>query len=178
MAQLITGLDIGGAHLKAAQVTPSGHVVAALQLPCALWLGLDRLEQALAEAARPARADRPRSPITMTGELADLFPDRATGVARLVDATLAALPGARPRLWAGRHGFVAPADAAGLAAEIASANWLASAGLAAARVRRRPVRRPRQHHHRHPGPGRRRGPRRGHHRPRSASPPASWSIPA
>ena len=130
MAQLITGLDIGGAHLKAAQVTQAGHVVAALQLPCALWLGLDRLEQALAEAVgRLQPIDR--LAITMTGELADLFPDRATGVARLVEATLAALPGARPRLWAGQRGFVPVAEAAEHAAAIASANWLASAGLAA-----------------------------------------------
>ena len=132
MAQLITGLDIGGAHLKAAQVTQAGHVVAALQLPCALWQGLDRLEKALAEAKRRL-GPIDQVAITMTGELADLFPDRATGVARLVEAALTALPGARPRLWAGQHGFVPPAEAAGRAAAIASANWLASAGLAAAR---------------------------------------------
>jgi probable H4MPT-linked C1 transfer pathway protein len=130
MVELFTGFDIGGAHLKAAQVTQDGRVVAALQVPCALWRGLDRLEQAFEEAlSRLAPVER--AAITMTGELADLFPDRATGVRRLAEATQAALPRARHRLWAGRLGFVAPDRVASSAVEIASANWLASATLAA-----------------------------------------------
>jgi probable H4MPT-linked C1 transfer pathway protein len=133
MGELITGLDIGGAHLKAAQVAPSGRVVSAVQIPCALWLGLDRLELALAEA-RDRLGPVDRLAVTMTGELADLFPDRATGVRRLVEAAGAALPGAEPRVWAGRRGFVDPADAADLAADVASANWLASATLVARRL--------------------------------------------
>ena len=64
----------------------------------------------------------------MTGELADLFPDRATGVARLIEAALSR-PARRPDPRSGpvQRGFVAPAEAAGLDAAIASANWLASA---------------------------------------------------
>ena len=52
MAELITGLDIGGAHLKVAQVEPGGRIVAVSQIPCELWLGLDRLEEASAETTR------------------------------------------------------------------------------------------------------------------------------
>ncbi|MEK0083154.1 hydantoinase/oxoprolinase family protein [Benzoatithermus flavus] len=130
MAELVTGFDIGGAHLKAAQVTAGGRVVAALQVPCALWQGLDRLEQAFAEV-RTRLFPIGRTAITMTGELADLFPDRATGVRELVHAAEAALPEAGHRFWAGRHGFVGSHVAAGHAVEIASANWLASATFAA-----------------------------------------------
>ncbi|HEX6010811.1 MAG TPA: hydantoinase/oxoprolinase family protein [Geminicoccaceae bacterium] len=133
MGELVTGLDVGGAHLKAAQVAPSGRVVSAVQVPCPLWQGLDRLELALAQAAGQLAPVR-RLAVTMTGELADLFPDRATGVWRIVEATGAALPGAEPRVWAGRRGFVAAADAPGLALDIASANWLASATLVARRL--------------------------------------------
>ena len=75
MPALITGLDLGGAHLKAAQVMPSGRIVRALQIPCQLWRGLDRLEAALAEAAAGLELGGPVA-VTMTGELADLFPDR------------------------------------------------------------------------------------------------------
>lgn len=133
MPERITGLDIGGAHLKAAQVTPEGRVTACVQVPCALWQGLDRLDTALAEAQRHL-APIGVTAITMTGEVADLFPDRATGVTRLVEATLRHLPHDGHRLWAGRRGFVAPAEAAACSLEIASANWLATASLAAARV--------------------------------------------
>jgi (4-(4-[2-(gamma-L-glutamylamino)ethyl]phenoxymethyl)furan-2-yl)methanamine synthase len=131
--RMVTGLDVGGAHLKAAQVAPSGRVVSALQIPCALWQGLDRLELALAQAADRLAPVR-RLAVTMTGELADLFPDRATGVRRLLEATGAALPGAELTVWAGRRGFVGPADAADLALDVASANWLASATLVARRL--------------------------------------------
>ena len=133
MAALITGLDLGGAHLKAAQVTGNGRVVAALQVPCALWQGLDRLERSLAEAAAALRPAT-RVAVTMTGELVDFFPDRRTGVARLLATLTAAWPGADVAVWAGRRGFVPIIDAAAHAGEIASANWLASATLAAKRI--------------------------------------------
>jgi probable H4MPT-linked C1 transfer pathway protein len=130
----ITGFDIGGAHLKVAQAEPSGRVTAALQLPCALWQGLDRLEAALAEAGTALAAPVTATAVTMTGELADLFPDRATGVRRLAEALTAAFPRADHRLWAGDGGFVGAADAAARAPEIASANWLATASLVADRL--------------------------------------------
>jgi (4-(4-[2-(gamma-L-glutamylamino)ethyl]phenoxymethyl)furan-2-yl)methanamine synthase len=133
MTELLTGLDLGGAHLKAAQVTADGRVAAALQVPCALWQGLDRLERALAEARGRLHPPGPVA-VTMTGELADLFPDRRTGVARLVAALAAAWPGAAPVVWAGRRGFVAAGEAEVFAADVASANWLATATLAAGRV--------------------------------------------
>jgi probable H4MPT-linked C1 transfer pathway protein len=133
LPQRITGLDIGGAHLKVAQAEPDGRVVAALQVPCALWQGLDRLEQALAEAGARL-VPTSRVAVTMTGELADLFPDRAEGVACILDVVTMALPEAEHRVWAGRRGFVGPGVARLCTGEVASANWLATATLAARRV--------------------------------------------
>lgn len=128
-----TGLDVGGAHLKVAQVDRAGRVTAARQLPCPLWRGLDRLDEALAAALRdlpPAHAVA----VTMTGELVDLFPDRATGVRRLVER-LAPLGGpVGPRFWAGRAGFLDAAAASSHPHDVASANWLATATYAARRV--------------------------------------------
>jgi len=129
----ITGLDIGGAHLKVAQTDAHGRVTVARQVPCALWQGLDRLERALAEA-RAGLDPTSRIAVTMTGELADLFPDRAEGVARILAVVTDALPEAEHRVWAGRRGFVAPGEARACTGEVASANWLASASLAARRV--------------------------------------------
>lgn len=126
------GLDVGGAHLKLAQVAGNGRVVAR-QLPCPLWQGLGRLHDALAQAL----ADLPpagKVAVTMTGELADLFPGRAAGVQEIVAVLAAAMPRADLRLWAGRRGFVPAEAAADHAAAIASANWLATAVLAARHV--------------------------------------------
>jgi len=130
--ELTTGWDIGGAHLKVAQVDSAGCVRTVQQIPCTLWRGIEHLERALATARarlRPAQ----RHGITMTGELTDLFADRTEGVCRLVRAMREALPGDDLRIYAGAAGFVGPADAAGRAREIASANWRASARFVAAR---------------------------------------------
>lgn len=129
MAGSVIGWDVGGAHLKAARVE-HGRVVDVVQLPCPLWLGTARLDEALAAAlGRLGRADRHAA--TMTGELADVFASRAEGVATIASMLARAVAPAPLSLYAGRAGFVEPEDAAGHAADIASANWHASAAMAA-----------------------------------------------
>ncbi|MGH6915263.1 MAG: hydantoinase/oxoprolinase family protein, partial [Geminicoccales bacterium] len=130
---LITGFDLGGAHLKAAQVTREGEVVRALQVPCPLWLGMDRFETALDEALSRLAPIGPCA-VTMTGELADLFPERVTGVRKLIEALRARVPAAQHRIYAGREGFLEPEEANGRALEVASANWQASAAWTARQV--------------------------------------------
>ena len=103
-------------------------MVDVVQLPSPLWLGLDRLTEAL-EAALGRLGPAERHVVTMTAELADVFPDRATGVARI-----AAVMAERLRhvaVYAGRAGLIEPGAAAEHAEDVASANWHASAGLAA-----------------------------------------------
>ena len=130
---LITGWDVGGAHLKLAQADAAGNIVAAVQIPCPLWQGLDRLTSAI-EAAGSEIVASPRHAVTMTGELVDLFADRAEGVRRLIATLAAALPDAALEIYAGRAGFLAPEAAVPRWQEVASANWLASVRLAAARL--------------------------------------------
>jgi probable H4MPT-linked C1 transfer pathway protein len=129
MAKAVIGWDVGGAHLKAARVE-AGRAVAALQLPCPLWLGLDRLPAAIAEAL-DRLGPAPRHAATMTGELADVFPDRAAGVAHLAATLATALAPSNLLIWAGRAGFIPAEVATAQAADVASANWLATATLAA-----------------------------------------------
>ncbi|BBE71456.1 hydantoinase/oxoprolinase family protein [Oharaeibacter diazotrophicus] len=119
------GWDIGGAHLKATRVE-AGRIVAVVQEPCALWQGLDRLEAAFA-AATAAIGSAPANPVTMTGELVDLFGSRAEGVAVLADAAVRRLAGVT--VYAGAAGFVAPEAVADHVDRIASANWHATARL-------------------------------------------------
>jgi len=123
----VVGWDIGGAHLKAARVE-NGRITAAIQVAAPLRLGLERLAHAFAEAkALIGQADC--QAVTMTGELADTFSSRAEGVARLTAAAVRELAHSRVMIYAGRAGFVAPADATMHVTDIASANWFASASV-------------------------------------------------
>jgi (4-(4-[2-(gamma-L-glutamylamino)ethyl]phenoxymethyl)furan-2-yl)methanamine synthase len=130
---VVIGWDVGGAHLKAAR-SEDGCIVDAVQVASPLRLGLERLAQAFAEAkTRIGSADL--HVVTMTGELADTFSSRAEGVEALAALAARELAPAAISLYAGRAGFVAPQDARRHLEDIASANWYASASLAASAVR-------------------------------------------
>ena len=66
----------------------------------------------------------------MTGEMCEIFPDRATGVRSIVDR-LVKLLGPQTRIWMGPCGFGAPQDARLRPGDRASTNFLASAELVA-----------------------------------------------
>lgn len=124
----VFGWDVGGAHVKACRMR-HGRVVEVVQWPCALWQGLDRLEQVLDRAAARWPDLRAAShAVTMTGEMVDLFADRAEGVTRLAAALAGRLADdpARVALLAG-EGWCPAHEAAKHWAAIASANWLATA---------------------------------------------------
>lgn len=127
--QTVIGWDIGGAHVKAARIE-DGRVVFVRQAPCPLWRGADRLVPAIG-TLRAALGPADLHVATMTGELADVFPNRAAGVIAIADALAHATAPEQLLLYAGRRGFVAPAQAATHVEDIASANWHASAALAA-----------------------------------------------
>lgn len=130
---VVIGWDIGGAHLKAAR-SENGRITGAIQVASPLRLGLSRLAQSFAEAKeRIGAADR--HVITMTGELADTFSSRAEGVKTLVAAAGSELTDGSILLYAGRAGFVSPDAAARHVADVASANWFASASLVGRKVR-------------------------------------------
>ena len=133
MRGAVIGWDLGGAHLKAARVDPSGAVDLVLQLPCPLWQGMGQLEAAL-DQALSALGGAPVHAVTMTGEMVDLFADRPEGVARLLGVMQARLPGATLRIYGGADGFLDLERAPAAAARIASANWLATATLIATRI--------------------------------------------
>ena len=125
------GLDVGGAHLKVA-LAENGRPIDVCQILCPLWQGLDKLELALAEAA-PLIARANSRAFTMTGELSDLFPDRATGVQVLLDRLEQAL-GPDTRAWMGVRGFGSLAEARVHPADVGSTNFLATAALVSRHV--------------------------------------------
>lgn len=121
----LIGWDVGGAHLKAARVR-GGRVEAVVQEPCPLWQGLGELDRAFAAIeARIGRASV--NPLTMTGELVDLFSSRREGVGALADLASERLAGCR--IYAGASGFLPPSDADLETDAVASANWHATAAL-------------------------------------------------
>lgn len=129
----VVGWDVGGAHLKAALLDVRGAALQVWQLPCPLWQGLDALRQAVSSIVSQLGAQMHLHAITMTGELADIFPDRNTGVRQIADVMAEHLDGAM-QFYAGHQGFVTVAGSDRHAAAIASANWLASAEFLASQV--------------------------------------------
>src|SRR4051812_19253546 len=123
--RIATGWDLGGAHIKVAQMDAGGHLHRAIQIPCTLWRGLEHLERALAALDGELLPSELQG-VTMTGELVDLFADRSEGVARLIDAMLAHYPRRELRFYGGVAGFLEPAAAKAKWERIASANWHAS----------------------------------------------------
>jgi len=123
------GWDLGGANVKLASIE-DGRVRSVAQIPCPIVPERRKFDAAV-EAALPLIALPALHAVTMTGELSDVFGDRAEGVAYLVDLMLEVV-GAQPLLiYAGEAGFLAPEDAKRHTLEVASANWHATASLVA-----------------------------------------------
>lgn len=132
---LRAGWDVGGAHLKLALAEGSG-LERVLQLPCPLWQGMARLDEALDAAfshCGPGLAQA-RHRVTMTGELVDFFPDRTSGVRAIVEHLARRLGAGALALYGGSAGLLQPADAARQPQSVASANWLATATVLGRRL--------------------------------------------
>lgn len=127
--KIIAGFDIGGAHLKVTRAE-NGRIVAAKIFLMPLWQGLDHLTSALAEAA-PLYAGADLNAFTMTGELSDIFPSRDEGVTGLLDQISSHFPTNEKLIYAGHSGFLGVEEAAHKPADVASANWHATASLVA-----------------------------------------------
>ncbi len=127
MTQTMIGWDIGGAHLKAVLIDSTGNAIQVVQLACPLWHGLAVLELAIDEViAKFNQYDLKAHAITMTGELADIFPNRETGVLQIASLIDTKLNG-KKYYYAGQRGFIEFRQVAENTLEIASANWIASA---------------------------------------------------
>lgn len=124
----VFGWDVGGAHVKLSR-SAGGHVLEVTQWPCPLWQGMDRLDAVLQQALQRwprLRAPESRHALTMTGEMVDHFPHREAGVQGIATQLAAALAPAQVHVFAGA-GWCQPAEAGARWADIASANWLATA---------------------------------------------------
>jgi probable H4MPT-linked C1 transfer pathway protein len=130
---IVIGWDIGGVHLKAARAQ-SGRILEAIQIAAPLRSGVERLAEAFNRAQAELGAAG-RHVVTMTGELADIFPSRPDGVACLAMLAARKLNGAPVSIYAGPAGYVGPEEACEHAGLVASANWHACASFIAGRRR-------------------------------------------
>jgi len=125
----VLAFDVGGANIKAADGLGWTHAEAfpLWQRPAALAEALGRIV-----ASRGPR----RIVATMTGEIADCFPSREVGVARIIDALEAAAAHATPAADLGIYlvdgSIVTAKEARARPLAAAAANWHAMARLAAA----------------------------------------------
>lgn len=124
----VIGWDLGGANLKLALIE-HGRVSQATQIPCPIRQEVSKFDDALEEALRLCPAEALHA-VTMTGELSDVFSDRAEGVAYLVAMMREATDG-EALFYGVRSGFLDCIRAVERSAEIASANWHASAAFVA-----------------------------------------------
>lgn len=131
---MTVGWDIGGAHLKAVLMNADGRALRVFQQPCPLWRGLEHLEQAVATVTSGLGEPSLQHAVTMTGELADIFPSRDEGVICLAQLMERHLNVTDLRIYGGHTGFVPVRDVGQMLTDIASANWHASAAFLAARV--------------------------------------------
>lgn len=133
----IIGWDVGGAHLKAALLDQHANVLQVVQVACPLWRGLHELVYAIAHIRQQLILSPDtdlQHAVTMTGELADIFADRHTGVLQISALMRQQLQGSL-HFYAGTAGFVDIAQVMHCSKSIASANWLASASFAAQAVK-------------------------------------------
>lgn len=121
---ITVGLDVGGAHFKIARFE-DGTPVAVNQYLCALWKGLENLDNAIA-AAKPLLDGAQRIAVTMTGELSDLFDSREEGVTTLVDLLCSRLDG-RIDFYLGQRGFGSAEVAKAHPADAGSMNFFSTA---------------------------------------------------
>jgi probable H4MPT-linked C1 transfer pathway protein len=125
----VIGWDLGGANVKLASIE-DGRIASVVQIPCPIIPERRKFDAAI-EAALPLIALPASHAVTMTGELSDVFADRAEGVAYLVDLMVRTL-GAQPlSIYAGEAGFLTPEIAKRHTLQVASANWHATASLVA-----------------------------------------------
>jgi (4-(4-[2-(gamma-L-glutamylamino)ethyl]phenoxymethyl)furan-2-yl)methanamine synthase len=126
----VLALDVGGANIKAADGTGWTHAE-----PFAMWREAPRLEEVL---RRIIGAAGPRRIVaTMTGEIADCFPDRRAGVAHIVRALGAAAEACGcglPGIYRVDGRIVPPDEALADPLAVAASNWHAVARLAASLV--------------------------------------------
>lgn len=109
-----------------AHIDGRGRSLRAEQFATPLWQGLEPLVQALQEVKKKLPDTKLSHAVTTTGELADCFPDRKTGVCTLVERISSIFDNSQVLVYAGAGGFIPVNQAGDRYRQVASANWHAT----------------------------------------------------
>ncbi|MHA1517796.1 MAG: hydantoinase/oxoprolinase family protein [Alphaproteobacteria bacterium] len=124
------GWDVGGANVKLVQAK-DGRIVAVAQVPCPRIADPEKFNEAV-DAALALYTAPGYHAVTMTGELSDVFPSRAVGVAYLT-GLMSETTGEDTLFYSRTDGLIGAEQLREAWQSIASANWHASATFAATR---------------------------------------------
>ena len=119
-----TGLDIGGANLKAAW--PTKPACPAIEIPFPMWTDHQKLDEALAQLMKHAGTDDAVA-VTMTGELADGFESREHGVFAIAKAVEEVCDGRIIRYYCNDGSWLEHSEVTARWDNVAAANWHAAA---------------------------------------------------
>jgi probable H4MPT-linked C1 transfer pathway protein len=122
---LTLGWDLGGAHVKCVVVNEHRQIEHVVLEACPLWRGIEALETLL--AAIVSRYPEALHGVTMSGEMVDLFNDRAHGVSRILDCVTRSIDDRRVQVFTDNASLVSVGEARRHPERVASANWLAPA---------------------------------------------------
>lgn len=126
MKHYYSAWDIGGAHLKCAILNQQGKLTHVEQVATPLWQGIDILEATIKRICREYNLDSAKHSITTTAELVDGFPDRNTGLQKILNL-LSTLLGKETLVYSHHDGLISLKEAAQQLTQVASANWHATA---------------------------------------------------
>ena len=127
----VIGLDVGGANTKA--VWRNGGERRTVSRPFEVWRDREALTAVLREVAAGVAPEPVEAvALTTTAELSDAFRTKREGVGFVLDAAEEALHGPQLLAFTTAGEFVPFAEARARAAEVAAANWMASALAVAA----------------------------------------------
>lgn len=121
----ILGLDVGGAHVKAALLRAQGKLPRRIVYPFEIWknpAGLADLLRSIGDEQKPDAVV-----LTMTGELSDVFKSRADGTRHIVKCAVDAMAPSTVRVIDVDGQMVGPDEAIKKHERVASANWSATA---------------------------------------------------
>ena len=124
----VMGWDLGGANLKLARIE-AGRAERVALIPCPIRQDVGKFDAALEEALNLCQPHATHA-VTMTGELSDVFANRAEGVGYLVDM-MRNSTGGEALFYGAKSGFLDCRRAVEQASDVASANWHATAALVA-----------------------------------------------
>lgn len=120
----ILGLDVGGAHVKAALLRTQGKLPRRKVYPFEIWKnpdGLADLLRAIRDESEPGSVV-----LTMTGELSDVFKSRADGVRHILKCAVDAMSPVPVNVLDVDGGLIGSQEAIGAHERVASANWAAT----------------------------------------------------